>query len=109
MTKKGYIYLLCDNKNDSFKIGKTKKSIEKRIKELQTGNSNELFIVNYHETNYPSLVENMLHKHFSEKQILNEWYQLSDEDVAKFLNICDKIEDNIKILSNNPFFKKMLK
>ena len=37
----GFVYLLCDG--EKFKIGMTKhKDIYKRIKELQTGNPNEI-------------------------------------------------------------------
>ena len=48
---KGYVYLLTDG--EFFKIGVTKGSIEKRIKKLQTGNPNNIAIVNYHLTEYP--------------------------------------------------------
>ena len=45
----GFVYLIgeVDNRN-TFKIGVTKKqNIEERKKELQTGNSNELYINRY--------------------------------------------------------------
>ena len=48
---KGYVYLLTDG--EFFKIGVTRGSIEKRIKKLQTGNPDNIVIVNYHLTEYP--------------------------------------------------------
>ena len=105
---KGYVYLICDANNNKFKIGMTKKSIEKRIKELQTGNANELHIANYHQTFYPYCVENMLHKYFSDKNVINEWYDLTMNDIASFNDVCDKIEEDIQVLKDNPFFKKHL-
>jgi hypothetical protein len=109
MKKKGYVYLICDNKNEVFKIGVTKKSIDKRIKELQTGNATELFISKYHESEYPYMVENMLHSHFNVNKVLNEWFELSADNVNKFNEICDEMENRIESLKDNPFFKKLMK
>jgi hypothetical protein len=105
---KGYVYLICDNANELYKIGVTKGDIQKRLKKLQTGNATELFIVNYHESNYPYRVENMLHNHFRSQNVLNEWFELSHEDVVNFRNICKIMEERIKCLENNPFFMKKI-
>ena len=51
----GYVYLIgeIDNKG-RYKIGSTKaKDVNKRLKQLQTGNSSELFIKEYYETEHP--------------------------------------------------------
>lgn len=107
--KKGFVYLICDNKNEVFKIGVTKKTIEKRIKELQTGNCTELFISRYHESDYPYTIETMLHNHFKVDNILNEWFELTSEEVSKFNDICNELENRIEVLKDNPYFKKILK
>lgn len=63
----GFIYLIgeVDNSN-TFKIGVTKKqNIEERKKELQTGNSNELYINQYFETKYPIKKEQLFCCSFS--------------------------------------------
>ena len=44
-----------------YKIGMTRGKIEKRIKQLQTGNSEEITLLKYHETEYPFFLENGLH------------------------------------------------
>ena len=106
--KKGYVYLICDAETNRYKIGMTKGTIKNRMKKLQTGNSCELHIANYHETFYPYCIENMLHKYFSNKNELNEWYNLSSEDVFNFKNLCNEMENRINTLKDNPFFKKSL-
>lgn len=105
----GYVYLICDPSNDMFKIGVTRGSIDKRIKKLQTGNSHELFISDTFETPWPFRLETLLHNHFKSKHILNEWFALDAHDVSHFHEICCRLENNIRILSNNPFFGKDLK
>ena len=46
----GFVYLLGDwGKEKTYKIGVTRGKIEKRIKSLQTGNSGEIYIVDYFE------------------------------------------------------------
>ena len=105
-----YVYLLCDSGQDNtFKIGVTKGPIEKRIKKLQTGNGCEIFLANYYETDYPFIIERMMHqKHFSDKK-LNEWFTLDSESVANFKKDCQEFEETIKALKDNPFFNKKLK
>ena len=105
---KGYIYLICDNANELYKIGVTKGKIEKRLKKLQTGNATELFLSSYHETDYPFRIETMLHNHFRNKNVLNEWFELSPEDVFNFRKTCRIMEERIEILKANPFFSKNL-
>lgn len=102
-----FVYLIGEINNDNtFKIGVTKhKDISKRIAELQTGNSQELYIKNYFETKYPYKLEKMLHRHYQNKNILNEWFELSNEDVKDFNNICLKYNDILNSLKDNPFFK----
>ena len=103
----GYVYLLGDSgKDSSFKIGVTRGSIEKRIKKLQTGNDNDIFLVAYYETKNPFYVEKMMHLKYFSKQILNEWYNLDAKDIASFQESCREIEDRVESLKDNPFFSK---
>ena len=103
----GFIYLIgeLDNVNN-FKIGVTKKkNIDERKKELQTGNSNELYINQFFETKYPYKLEKMLHRHFFKKKLLNEWFSLDEMDVQTFQDICTQYENIFDSLKDNPFFK----
>ena len=99
----GFVYLLCDGEN--FKIGMTKqKNINKRILELQTGNPNEIWCVNYYKTKYPHKIEQMLHFRHRQSNIKNEWFDMTAHDVVNFENECKDCEKLIKSLENNPFF-----
>lgn len=101
-----FVYLISNIDDDNIcKIGVTKKKdIENRKKELQTGSSNELYIRNSFETKYPYKLEKMLHRHFHDKILLNEWFKLSNEDINNFINTCNKYENILLSLKENPFF-----
>jgi hypothetical protein len=107
MAKRGFVYLICDPSTDLFKIGLTTGKLENRLKKLQTGNGTELHLVTFHETEYPYKIEKMLHNHFSNKKELNEWFNLDTDDINTFNEICEKKEEIIKSLSDNPFFEKL--
>lgn len=109
MRKEGYIYLLCNALNEHYKIGMTTNTVKQRISELQTGNATEIFMVHQHKTKYPRRIETMLHNRFNSKRVLNEWFQLTAEDVINFPKTCQEMENIIKTLENNPFFTKNLK
>lgn len=100
-----FVYLITDlDSPDTYKIGVTKKSVEDRLSELQTGNSSELSIVNYYETKYPYKIEAMLHRRFKGNNIKNEWFNLSIEEASSFISECKKYEAIIESLKDNPFF-----
>lgn len=103
-----FVYLIGEVDNDNiFKIGVTKHNdIEKRKKELQTGSSNELYIKDYFQTNSPYKLENMLHRHFRNDNIINEWFEVSNEDMKNFKKICEKYQNIIDSLKDNPFYNK---
>lgn len=102
-----YVYLIGDKERfGTYKIGATRGNPQKRLKTLQTGNSGELFIEKIHETNYPFIVENILHNRLEHKQTINEWYDLDLNDIAKFSDSCNEIEQIIEVMKDNPFFKK---
>lgn len=105
--KGGYVYLLCDlDKERTYKIGVTRGDIDKRIKKLQTGNSGEIHLVNYHKSEAPFFIEKHLHHYYNKTNIRNEWFSLTDEEAMEFKNNCLKIEDIYEALKDNPFFKK---
>jgi len=106
----GYVYLILqidENGDELHKIGISKNPPEKRLKQLQTGNPNQIFILNFYESLRYKKVEQWLHGRFSWKKTLakNEWFKLSDEEVFSFLDECKKAEATFDILKDNPFFK----
>ena len=105
----GYVYLICDPANDTYKIGVTRDINSNRLKKLQTGNSTELHIVYTYKCEYPFRLEPMLHSHYTNKQELNEWFNLDGNYIFKFKNKCEELDNNIHILLDNPFFAKNIK
>ena len=68
-----FVYLLGDAGQDNvFKIGMTRGPVEKRIKQLQTGNSEEIYLVNCYETDYPFFNERLFQYNICHKQKQNE-------------------------------------
>lgn len=102
----GYVYLIgeMDNKG-RYKIGSTKaKDVNKRLKQLQTGNSSELFIKESYETEHPFKLEKMLHNHFKSSNLIGEWFELSESDTEAFKRVCEEKEKIISSLKDNPFY-----
>ena len=102
-----YVYLIGEKNNPNlFKIGSTrKKNIIERLKQLQTGNPEELYIKEYFETSKPFLLENMLHRHYFKDNAFNEWFELNEEKVNGFNNACKKYQSIIESIKNNPFMR----
>lgn len=102
----GHVYLITELDSEQFyKIGVTKhKNINKRKDELQTGNSSELMIIKYFPTKYPYKLERMLHTYYTSKNKINEWYELSEEDINDFINRCQIYENSFNALTDNLFF-----
>lgn len=103
----GYVYLIADRNNNTYKIGVTKSDPIKRLKKLQTGNSSELELKYQYECQYPYRLETMLHKHYQQFNELNEWFAL--ENPNEFPDKCKEFNNIIDSLKGNPFFAKGLK
>lgn len=104
----GVVYLVCDPSNDLYKIGMTRTNHSKRLKQLQTGNGTELIWKYGYECEYPYRLENILHRRFSHKKTIGEWFALSLEDVIEFPNTCKQVDDIIHLMKDNEFFAKGL-
>jgi len=102
----GYVYLIGEKDNPGrFKIGSTRsKDINKRLKQLQTGSSSELYIKDFYETSYPFKLEKLLHNHFESSNIMGEWFELFESDTESFRGICEEKIKIIDSLKDNPFF-----
>jgi porphobilinogen deaminase len=105
----GCVYLLGDwDKENRYKIGVTRGDVQKRIKKLQTGNSGEIYLISKYETEYPFLMEKLLHSQYAVYRVLNEWFELSDEDVLLFQERCKEVDGIIEALKDNYYFRKKL-
>lgn len=115
----GFVYLIEDIDNSTYKIGRTKLDPLKRLKQLQTGNSTKLELLSYYESNYPCRLENLLHNRYQlynveyvdnfKKNSKSEWYYLNRDQVSSFYETCKEIDNMIEIMKDNPYFAKNLK
>ena len=105
----GYVYLLCEWGEDlRYKIGRSKNNPRQRVKELSTGNSNEITLVNYYQSENYGKVEKWLHHQYKNKRTDGgeEWFHLSEQDVLGFLKKCKQADETINLLlKENPFYK----
>lgn len=106
----GLVYLLCiveENGETHHKIGVTRRNVNKRISELQTGNSNVISCLNQFESEHYLKIEKMLHVKYKTQRTstANEWFVLTDEQVFQFVESCQCAEENIQfLLKENHFF-----
>lgn len=106
----GYIYLLESSNEDGtiYKIGYTKGNVQKRIEKLQTGNGYPIKEVTHFETKYNQKLERAIHNRYNSCRLSGEWFKLNIEDVASFIENCEKLETTFDILQENYFFSKSL-
>lgn len=97
------IYLISSEINDStlYKIGITKRNINKRLTELKTGNPATLTVIHTFKSQYAPKIE----KHFHISNAYNnrggEWFQLSEHDINNFIPQCNLIHNNLTLLAKH--------
>ncbi len=84
-----YVYVFQSGSENLFKIGRTRGDVEKRRKDLSTGNPHPLSIFRVIETDHDSLFENFLHKKFagklSRRGDAREFYELDPAELEQGL------------------------
>lgn len=101
------VYLIESEYNDVtlYKIGITKREVEKRLKEFKTGNASNFRIVNTYKSKWGSKIESTLHRMYSTKRISGEWFNLEPEDISNFIPKCEAIHSNMELIStHNTYF-----
>jgi|TARA_R110000796_G_scaffold27712_8_gene76231 hypothetical protein len=101
----GIIYLLT-NGEGQYKIGITKYNAKKRIKSgLQTGNGDEITVIEEFESKYNRKIESTLHRRYKAKRLKGEWFMLEKKDIQNFISECQSLHNNFEFLedSGNPF------
>ena len=107
---KGFVYLIVEANEDGrerFKIGITKNHPSQRLNKLKTGNSNELELLKFYESENYKRIEKWFHMKYASKKTIakNEFFDLSDVEVINFINDCVEIDSTISILKKeNPYF-----
>lgn len=98
-----YVYLIRGN-DSNYKIGITKNP-KQRLKQLQTGNSDTLTLIETYQSEYASKIESSLHNQYNHVRNEGEWFDLSIEIESKFVEKCKQIDRSINVLkeAGNPF------
>ena len=76
----GYVYLV-KSATGYFKIGSSQ-SVQNRIRQLQSGNPEPLTLIHQFASANAQQQELELHSVFANKRVRNEWFALTDADVA---------------------------
>jgi len=103
----GTVYLMFDEENEVCKIGATNGRVEKRLRELQTGNSSKIHVMDIFETPNPFKIENFLHIHYRTQHKRGEWFYLTQDDMDKFQEKCKLATEIINSLEDNPFYNRV--
>jgi len=100
----GIIYLLKDG-NDKYKIGITTRKSTKRIRELQTGNAEEIKLISEFKSKWYNKIEGTLHRRYHLNRLKGEWFDLKEKDTQNFISECQNIHDRFQMLedSENPY------
>lgn len=95
-----YIYLIQSIENGYYKIGVSKHP-KKRVKQLQTGNSSELKLIESYQSEHAHKVERALQRRYGYLKKEGEWFDLSIKEDVSFLSDCQRIEETIDVLKKS--------
>ena len=97
------VYLISSETNGKmvYKIGHTKRAVEKRLSEFRTGNSAVLEIVDVFNSKWGTKIEAHLHRHFRIKRVGGEWFDLEEQDLLEFSRLCQQVHDNFNIIEES--------
>ena len=70
-------------------------SVEKRVKQLQTGCGTPIHIVDTFKSEDYYRIETLLHRRFGHKKEQGEWFSLDSSDVARFNEYCKQMQSLI--------------
>jgi predicted GIY-YIG superfamily endonuclease len=100
------VYLIRSN-DGRYKIG-IAKNPKRRIKQLQTGNSDLLTLIESYETINARRIESSLHSKYSYARKEGEWFDLSINEEIEFISECNRLDNMFQVLksSGNPFFNR---
>lgn len=79
----GFIYLIRNGETNLHKIGKSK-NVLNRLNSLQTGNPENLSLIDFFPSIDTHAHEKKLHDHFAEKRVAGEWFELLEKELDYF-------------------------
>lgn len=89
----GKVYLV--KSKNHYKIGVTKKSIDSRIKQLQTGSPYKIYLIKKWELNEIYELERKMHKEFKVNNSIGEWFLFKEDKLDEVISIIDREYKNI--------------
>lgn len=101
-----YVYLMeCVSELNSakYKIG-ISLNPEKRISQLQTGNPDQLKLIDKYKSDIAERIEKTIHRQYSYLKKEGEWFDLNIDDIQNFNKNCKRIETNLKLVYNQKLF-----
>ena len=93
------VYLIRGD-DGRYKIGIANNPKE-RIYQLQTGNSDQLKIIETYESENASAIEFALHAQYSHTRKVGEWFDLSVSDEVNFVKNCKRIDESVVFLKKS--------
>lgn len=94
----GYVYLMQNTGDGTYKIGFTQGKVEDRRKQLLTGSSEDLAIICEFPTKHPRKLEKYLHRIFHHERHRGEFFKLEPDQVKNFVLLCEKMEKTYDFL-----------
>ena len=95
-----YVYLIQSLEDGYYKVGVSKHP-QKRIQQLQTGNSSELKLVEIYQSEIADKIERILQNRLLPFRKVGEWFDMPITSIANFGRECQKIEEMITFLKKN--------
>lgn len=95
-----YVYIIQSLDEGYYKIGVSKHP-HNRLKQLQTGNSSKLKLVEVYQSEYAHSIEKTMHRRYSTFRKEGEWFELSLENEWSFIKECKSIEHGIRYVCEN--------
>lgn len=93
------IFYVIRNNSNHYKLGITNRDANTRLKEFETGNSEELFIVKTFFTKHGRTFESTMHRRFKHKHLKGEWFELDEKDLNTLDDILSETEKNLDIVA----------
>jgi hypothetical protein len=84
-----FVYILKSGDEDLFKIGRTRRDVEARIRQLSTGNPHPLTVFDVIETDYDSDCETFLHGRLRAKRLAGdarEFFAISADELGEAIS-----------------------
>lgn len=95
-----HVYLIQSREDGYYKVGVSKHP-KKRVRQLQTGNSSELKLIESYQSEHANQIEKALQRRYSHLKKEGEWFDMDISHESSFLTDCKLIERNFNILKEN--------